>query len=418
MGVGFSAITVRQPKLTPAPFSHIPLGPGRWITLGTPRGRGTLAHVYDAVIDGNFGVQKRCAVKLFGAIASDEQEAVIGALIDATRRAALVDHPNVVGTLEFGVHAQQPYRVGELVDGASLRDLLDRFRQRRLRVPLDLAIFIGMEVAEGINAARVAKDDMGCDLRFVHGDVSPREVLLSRHGEVKVSDFGMYAARHMASDVRDIRQLARRIAAMSPEVARGRAPDARSDVFSLGLLLHEMLVGPRFSSRVSEQDALRLARDGVIEVVSTGPHLPRDLTGLLMRALATDPRDRYPTAGALGFDLRRVALALGVGDPRVNLRTTLASLFQDEISEATHPSFVMRPGADDDQRDTRRRLDSPRKQQSGAVVRELHPRRDAQGPPTRPSPPPVMELTDADVDEIDDDDDLVWGGFPPDRWPR
>ena len=162
-------------KLTPAPFSHIPLGPGRWVTVGAPIGRGSLAHVYDAVIDANFGVQKRVALKVFGVIASDEQEAVIGALIDSARRSALVDHPNVVGTLEFGVHAAQPYRIGELVDGASLLELLDRFRERRLRMPLDLALFVGMEVAAGLDGARVAKDDMGRDLRMVHGDLSPRQ---------------------------------------------------------------------------------------------------------------------------------------------------------------------------------------------------------------------------------------------------
>jgi len=412
---------VHHAKLTPAPFSHIPLGPGRWVTVGVPIGRGTLAHVYDAVIDANFGVQKRCALKVFGVIASDEQEAVIGALIDSARKSALVDHPNVAGTLEFGVHAGQPYRIGELVDGASLAELLDRFRERRLRMPLDLALFVGMEVAAGLDGARVAKDDMGRDLRMVHGDVSPREVLLSRHGEVKLSDFGLWAARHMASDVRNIRQVAKRTESMSPEVARGRTPDSRSDVFSLGLLLHEMLVGPRFSRRVSEQEALRLARDGVIEP-STGPQLPRDLVGLLLRALATDPRDRFPTPGAVGFELRRVALSLGVGDMRPNLRTALESLFQEEISGATNPELVLRassPGRDDDdQRDTRRRLDGASDRRSGAVVRSIHRDRDDFGPPTNPSPPPMMEGWEEDEIAELDESDLEWGGYTDDLWPR
>jgi serine/threonine protein kinase len=246
---------------------------------------------------------------------------------------------------------------------------------------------------------------------------------------VKLSDFGMWGARHMASDIRNIRNVAKRTESMSPEVARGRTPDSKSDVFSLGLILHEMLVGPRFSRQTTEPDALRLARDGFIEPVSVGPHLPRDLGNLMLRALAIDPRDRFPSAAAMGFELRRVALNLGVGDLRAVMRSTLESVFQDDISEATRPSFVVRANdTPDDQKDTKRELDRRRKPESGAVVKQLRqpqPQPQQCAAPARAvarvaPPQPILEIFDEDDAEQLDDADIEWGGYTDidERWPR
>jgi serine/threonine-protein kinase len=164
---------------------------------------------------------------------------------------------------------------------------------------------------------------------FAHGDLSTREVLLSRHGEVRVSDFGLARAVGSASTVRRIAMLARRAATVAPEVAQGRKDDACSDVFSLGILLHEMLVGPRFPAGMPDKEMLDRARDGYVHTTLFGPQPPEDVRGIVQRAIAIDPANRYPHAGALAYELRRAAMAMGVGDGRVFLRNAMQTVLEE-----------------------------------------------------------------------------------------
>jgi serine/threonine-protein kinase len=294
-------------------------------------GRGSMATVYRGVYEGSCGLRRAVAIKMFDTIASDEHDGVLSALTMAAHRSACVRHPNVVRVEDFGLAGPaQPYAVIELVEGRTLSKLLASFVKRRERIPTDVALFIGNEIAEALAGARLASTPEGQRLGLVHGDLSPCDVLLSWHGEVKVSDFEVAIAARAASSVRSVRALARRVSFLAPEVARGQAGDARSDVFSLGIILREMLVGPRFPSFVTEQQALGWAREGIVHTGIFEPQLPSAVQCIVARALERDPANRYPHAGALGYELRRVALAMGVGDGRSFLRSALARIFAEE----------------------------------------------------------------------------------------
>jgi len=293
-----------------------------------------MATVYRGVIEGSFGVARTVAVKVFDVIASDEYEAVLSALARAAQRTACVRHPNVLRVEDFGlVGPAQPYTVEELVEGRSLARFAAQVARRHERLPLDISLFIGAEVAEALAGARLACSPDGVRLGLVHGELSSCDVLISWHGEVKVGDFGVSVSARAASSVRSTRALARRVRALAPEVARGQLGDARSDVFSLGVMLREMMVGPRFPRIVSDAEALVWARDGVVHQSLFEPQLPQALQAILTRAVERDPAHRYPHAGALGYELRRVALAMGVVDGRAFLSSALSRAFGDDRAD-------------------------------------------------------------------------------------
>jgi serine/threonine protein kinase len=317
----------------------IDLGDGRRLILRDVIGKGTSASVSRALLGSGTGVAHAVAVKLFPAASSEESASICDALTRTAARTACIEHPNVVRTFDCGFWGSQPLLITELVNGVSLAELQELFVSRKKRLPLDLALFIAIEVAEALAAAQVAKDHDGEDLDILHHALSVREVLLSWQGEVKVSDFEMSVAYAATSSVRSLRGVASRVRSMAPEVAQGHAPNARSDVFSFGVLLRELLVGPRFPPAIGSTEAVHLAREGFIQPMTFQPRLPRELDSLMERALEIDPAARYPNASALAADLRPLALAMGASDGRYFLRKTLEREWESD-DEVTAPTSI------------------------------------------------------------------------------
>jgi len=272
------------------------------------------------------------AVKIIDPLVTRDPEAM-HELRRAVRRTSLVRHANVVQITDYFVATLGPRGlaseavpcvVQELVDGVSLATFAARYDSAGRRMPLDLALFVACEIAEGLAGARAATSAEGVILNMAHHNLSPRQVLLSWNGEVKVGDFGWRPAVGVVSGVRRAdRDVRAHVAYVAPEVARGTRGDGRSDVFSLGVILHELFFGPRFRSAPSAQEMLALVREGVVERPVTSPLLPERIAGILDRALSPDPRQRQAHAGIIAYDLRREALALGVADGRMFLRSAL-----------------------------------------------------------------------------------------------
>lgn len=326
---------MRAPRPLPPSVELLEVGDGRRARLLDVLGRGASAVVHRAILESGAGLRRLVAVKLFGTVASDDADQALDAAARAARRGACVRHPNVVELYDVGRWLNQPFFVLELVEGVSLRTLLDRYAAKSSRLPLDLALFIGSEMAEALAGARTARDHEGVQLGMLHLGLGPRKVLLSWRGEVKVGDFETSMALGASSSIRSLRSVTHRTATMAPEVARGAPGDSRSDVFSLGVVLRELFVGPRFPRDVTNAEAVRLAREGFVQPISFQPHLPEALVHVLLRSIHCDATERYPNASALAFDLRRVALALGVGDGRVFLKRALDREWGND-AEITH----------------------------------------------------------------------------------
>jgi eukaryotic-like serine/threonine-protein kinase len=337
----------RVTPLTPPPNVPVELNDRRTLAFGPRIGKGCRASVFRATVDGAAGVRRNVAVKLFDVVASEERDVVVPRIARAIRNVADVRHPNVVQAYEFGIHrGQQPFALLELIEGRSLADLLETFDEKGQRLPPDLALFIGIEVAEALAGAHAGSRDGSGPGHLIHGDLSARDVLLSWHGEVKVSDFGISAAVGAASAVRSRMSIAKRVVTLAPEVAQGDRADARADVFSLGALLHVMLLGPRFSRDTPDDEILTSAVAGVFEARMFGPRLPPAILDLIERATNADPERRIDDPAILAYELRRAAMALGVGDGRVFLRHAMDSMFGgDTLIEADGPTAPSRPTA-------------------------------------------------------------------------
>lgn len=279
--------------------------------LGERLGSGGMAEVYIARRAGPRGFSKRFAIKrILPQLARDPH--FVSMFCDEARICAALAHPNIVQVVDFGEEDGELFMAMEYVEGVSCAKLLRAVAARGERVPLGAALFITHEVLRALAFAHSARDERGRPLGIVHRDVSPGNVLLGRAGEVKLTDFGI-----VRSDFIDRRtnpgELKGKIGYMSPEQALGSEIDARSDLFTVAIILAEMLMArPLFPGR-SELEILSRIHDadlGVLERHAQG--MRPDLLGMLRRALAREPRDRFASADGFADSLRAVARAAGV----------------------------------------------------------------------------------------------------------
>ncbi len=328
LAAAYPMVPVSVPTVTPSAFV---LGDGHTVTIAERVGAGEHATVYRAWTEDAYKLRRPVALKVFTHAPVDGD--ALAKLVRAIRHAALINHPNVTDVHGMGVGADGvPFVVSQLVNGCSLERLVATYQRVGRRIPSDLALFIGIEVAEGLLAARHVPTADRTVLGITHHDLSPRQVLLSWDGEVKLCDFGLRMALPAGSGIRDLQRILRSMAYLAPEVIAGERGDAKSDVFALGVMMFELLRGPRFPPGASEHEIMRFAKDGYIHTGITDAILPTDVLDVLLRAVQIDPKERYAHAGVFAYDLRKIALKMGVGDGRTFLRRALG-----EMSEGLYP---------------------------------------------------------------------------------
>ncbi|MEM9188547.1 MAG: serine/threonine-protein kinase [Myxococcota bacterium] len=218
-----------------------------------------------------------------------------------------IRHPNVVDVLGFGEENGQPYLVLEYVPGTDLWRLTRHLTRQGIRVDVDLAVLILTQLLSALHAVHEVRDEQGGPLGAVHRDVSPSNVLISVHGDVKLADFGIATTRHRQG----IRQGGPRERAkgklgyLAPEQVTGRACDRRTDVFAAGVIFAELLMGRPLFAGGSELAVLLAIRDARIHpFLEIASELADGLSEIVQQALAQDPTDRLPSAAAFAAALR------------------------------------------------------------------------------------------------------------------
>ena len=269
---------------------------------------GGMGEVYRARSLGEEGFEKSVAIKrILPAFASDVR--FVEMLVTEARIHAPLSHRNIVQIHDLGISEDHEYFIVlEFVDGHDLGALLARLTERRLRgigparVPDAVSLYIAIELGEGLHFAHEARDERGDPLGLIHRDISPSNVLLSYAGEVKLSDFGLAKRR---TDHSIVGSLKGQLAYMSPEQARRAPLDRRTDIFSLGAVLFEMLTGQSLRTITDDISGWQQVASGAVP----NPRQYRSdllpaLDQLLAQALAPDPRDRFPDARAFVAEAR------------------------------------------------------------------------------------------------------------------
>jgi serine/threonine protein kinase len=260
---------------------------------------GGMAEVYRGRAVGDEGFEKPVAIKrILPPFASDAR--FVSMLVTEARIHASLSHKNIVQIHDLGISEEgEHFIVLEYVDGRDLAALLDVLARtpvtggRRLRLSDAVALYVIIELGEGVHFAHELRGPEG-PLGLVHRDISPSNVLISYSGEVKLSDFGLAKRR---TDHSVVGSLKGKLAYMSPEQARRSSLDRRTDIFSLGAVLFEMVTGRRLREITDEVEGWRQVASGLVPAIrSYRPDLPPSLERVLSGALAPDPRDRFPDA--------------------------------------------------------------------------------------------------------------------------
>ncbi len=299
---------------------------------------GGMAEVFLAKAVGAMGFQRLVALKLIHANFTRDPE-FVKMFIDEARIAMHLHHRNIVQVFDLDKTNDTYFIAMEFVHGVNLYDLYERLAGNRRWFEIPLALYLVAEVSKGLHFAHTRTGTDGKPLGIIHRDISPQNVLLSFEGEVKITDFGIAtAAERLHQTAAGI--VKGKYAYMAPERLEEKPVDARVDVFSVGVLLYEMLVGENpFAGPTAVETIENVLSKKIPSPSERGAPVSRRLDDICMKALARDPNQRFRSCQALADAVTEYAMELtyarkdmAAGDTAV--AQTLQELFPDKARRA------------------------------------------------------------------------------------
>jgi serine/threonine protein kinase len=302
---------------------------------------GGMAEIFRARMD-NEGFQKRVCIKCVLPHFL-ENESFVTMFRDEAALAAKLQHANIVQVFDFGEHEGSLFLAMEYIDGADLKRLLTLSRENGRPLSLGQVLQVGIEVSRGLYYAHTLEED-GRPLGLVHRDVSPHNILVSRQGEVKLTDFGIAKAAARATHTQT-GVVKGKLAYMAPEQAEGTGIDHRVDQFALGVVLWEALTGERLFAGGSEAEVLKkVLLKGIPDPREHVPDLPEGVAQVIMAMLARDPNDRFKDMRALERALTKLQFDVTDDPAQSDLRAPVQSLL--ELSVPTPRRTAILPATD------------------------------------------------------------------------
>ena len=291
-----------EPREAPASAGGFPQVFGKYVLL-RPMARGGMGELFLAAAGETGGFEKLCVVKKVLQDLNDD--GVRRRFLDEAKVVVRLNHSNLVQVFDAGRVSEDYYLAMELVEGKDLRAVWNRCAQLHRRIPVDFAMFVVRELCRGLDYVH---DAMGLDL--VHRDISPPNIMVSYHGQVKITDFGL-ATHAIKREMTSPGVVFGRYSYLSPEQARGLPADRRTDIYASGIVLWEMLTGrqlfPADRQAAAGGRALAELRKPKIRAPSAiVPGIPEGLDEVVLRALAVEREDRFQTAGEFKVALSEI----------------------------------------------------------------------------------------------------------------
>jgi serine/threonine protein kinase len=334
-----------------APVGDFPFGFGRY-QLVERLAVGGMAELFLATSPGEHGFQKRVVIKRL--LPHLIEDATYNAMfIDEAKLTARLVHPKIAQTFELGRVEDSLYIAMEHIDGIDVLALLREFASRRRRLAQPLAAWIAHEVLDALDYAHNITGEDGRALGIVHRDISPSNVLLSARGDIKLVDFGI--ARAVDPDRAHKSKsgtLKGKYGYMSPEQVIEQGLDSRSDLFSVGVVLAELLTGRRLFAAANELDVLLMVRDAKLARFDKyGADIEPGLAGIVRKALRKSVDERWQTAAAfrdaLGewlYDQRHRVTSRIVADVVLELRDAVVERRLRQVGTLpVEPARIARP---------------------------------------------------------------------------
>lgn len=290
-------------------------------------GRGGMADVYLAAAQDLQGIKKLLAIKVLRE--TDDPESVKMFLNEA-RIATRLNHHNIVQTYEAGQDNDDYFLAMEFLSGPTLHSLRQASSKKKNPLGTRLWLFILSNVLDGLQHAHEQKDNKGKPLGIVHRDITPHNIITTFDGECKILDFGIAKANDSALET-SAGVFKGKIAYASPEQAQGNNVDCRSDLFSVAVLLWEIITGQPMWKGLSGDSIFRqLSKGEIPSLKKAQPNVPSELVLLCERGLAFEPEKRFSSAREFRYELDQFLLRHGPPVTCQELSAVVAQLFRDE----------------------------------------------------------------------------------------
>ena len=323
------ALQHKKTQLDAPPEEFRPKAFGSYVLLRR-MGMGGMAEIFHAVLKGEGGFTKQVAVKSILPTLTDD--ATLRELFEKEAHvSSVLTHVNIAQVFDFFQAGDNFFLTMEFIAGKNLVQIVNRLNGTQFSQPL--ACHIMSEVAKGLSYAHsVTSSPHGITSGIIHRDISPKNIMCSYEGEVKIVDFGIAKVRERVSSENRSLHVYGTHRYMSPEQAFGEELDHRSDIFSVGLVLYELLMGKTLFLATDHIEALKEMR----AYSGAGSHLegralPDPLREILIQALAAHPDDRYASAGDFHLELQQYLRNLPFNSGYSRLANFIQSLFSGEI---------------------------------------------------------------------------------------
>lgn len=296
---------------------------------------GGMAEIFKARTSGVGGFEKYLAIKRILPHLSENKE-FIDMLINEAKIAVRLSHANIVQIYDLGKIDDSYFIAMEYIEGKDLRAVMQRCEEIGMPLFVQHAVFITIEVCKGLEYAHSKNDTETAagalqELNIVHRDISPQNVMISYEGEVKITDFGIAKASVNVNQT-EAGVVKGKYEYMSPEQASGLPVDRRTDIFSTGIVLYEMLTGVRPFRGDSDLTILERVRDAKVDPPSKyNKSVPRKLEKIVLKALSKEPDDRYQTATDFKDDLTKFFYSSTFNFTTSNLASYMKSIYSEEI---------------------------------------------------------------------------------------